>query len=53
MTASAKVGLLMEPAWNKVVGVTASGAPASRNPKPRVHSTSKSLMTATLTPGVR
>ncbi len=51
MAASAKAGLLMDPAWKSVFGPTESALPASRVPKPRAHAIRPLSITAMLTPG--
>jgi hypothetical protein len=52
-TIIAVTGLLMEAAWNSVVATTGRPVSTSAVPKPFTQWISKSLMTATLTPGTR
>ena len=47
----AVTGLLIEAAWNSVLGVTGPRLSTSAVPKPFAQSISNSLMTAMLTPG--
>src|SRR5262249_38078591 len=49
--AAAATGLLMEPAWNRVCGVTGV-PPILVTPKARAHAILPSWMYATLTPGI-